>query len=370
MRKITVIVAVTLLLPALVSAHSSADAINAAAGDFIASLEPEQRDRVLLPMNTDERAVWSNLPIIMIDPPGLLIRELNDEQKRAAHALMRATLSSQGYAKIAGIMILDDLLFAIETAALDRDPENGDDPVRREMTATRNVGHYAIAIHGRPGGDAWGWKIAGHHAAANFTIADGHVAFTPTFLGSSPAEVESGRYAGFMALAKEAQLGLDLLNSLSDRQRRKAVIADRAVADVLAGPGRRESLQSFEGIRATELDDAQQHRLRLLISEYLHNAGHDAAARQWSAIEAAGIDKLWFAWMGPSDADGLFYYRVHGPRILIEYNRQNKNHDHMIVRDPANDYGEDWLGRHYEEHHPTFDEALKRGLRRAEERTR
>ncbi len=55
---------------------------------------------------------------------------------------------------------------------------------------------------------------------------------------------------------------------------------------------------------------------------------------------------------------------MHGPRILIEYNRQDANHDHMIVRDPANDYGEDWLGRHYKEHHPTMEEA-RENVRRA-----
>jgi len=42
--------------------------------------------------------------------------------------------------------------------------------------------------------------------------------------------------------------------------------------------------------------------------------------------------------------------------VLIEYNRVDENHDHSIVRDPANDYGQDWLGEHLEEHHPTPDE--------------
>lgn len=58
-------------------------------------------------------------------------------------------------------------------------------------------------------------------------------------------------------------------------------------------------------------------------------------------------------------AVGRLYYRVHGPRILIEYIRQNNNHDHTIVRDPKNDYGEDWLGKHYEEHHPSMKEAME-----------
>ena len=43
---------------------------------------------------------------------------------------------------------------------------------------------------------------------------------------------------------------------------------------------------------------------------------------QMTAIEEAGWDKLWFSWRGPVDPKGMFYYRVHGPRVLIEYNRQ------------------------------------------------
>lgn len=27
------------------------------------------------------------------------------------------------------------------------------------------------------------------------------------------------------------------------------------------------------------------------------------------------------------------------------------NHVHSIIRDPGNDYGHDWLGKHCEEHH-------------------
>ena len=37
-------------------------------------------------------ATWSNLPIIMVQPAGVLIKDMTTEQRRAAHALMRATI--------------------------------------------------------------------------------------------------------------------------------------------------------------------------------------------------------------------------------------------------------------------------------------
>ena len=346
-------------------AGSDTGAIAAAAQSFLDTLNEEQRKTAMMPLDTDERATWSNLPIIMVQPAGVLIKDMTDEQRRAAHDLMRATMSSQGYAKFAGVMLLEDLLYQLEEQALEEDEERRNDPRARAFLETRSYENYAVAVFGDPGDKHWGWKIAGHHAAANFTISDGRLAFTPTFLGSSPMEVQEGRYAGLMALAHEGQRGINFMRSLDSGQQKKATIADEAASDVFEGPGRRASLESYEGLSARGLSKEQKHLLHRLIAEFLHNADHDAAHAQMQAIRGAGWDKLWFSWRGPVDPDGEFYYRVHGPRILIEYNRQDANHDHMIVRDPANDYGEDWLGKHYEEHHPTMQEAIENASRRA-----
>ena len=347
-------------------AGSRADTISAAAQSFLDTLGEEQHAIATMPIDTDERATWSNLPIIMVQPAGVLVKDMTDAQRRAAHALMRATMSSQGYAKFAGVMVLEDLLYQMESQMLQSNDENRVDPLARAFLATRDYGNYAVAVFGSPGDTNWGWKIAGHHAAANFTISEGRVAFTPTFLGSSPMEVQSGRYAGLMALAHEGQGGIEFMNSLDSAQQKKALIAAEAANDVFEGPGRRKSLESFEGLSSKDLGEEQTNLLHRLVAEYLNNVDLDAAQAQMDAIDEAGWDNLWFSWRGPVDLKGKFYYRVHGPRLLIEYNRQDTNHDHMIVRDPSNDYGEDWLGQHYEEHHPSMAEAMQNARRRAE----
>ena len=347
------------------AAASRAETVAAAAQSFLDSLDEAQVATATMPMDTNERATWSNLPIIMVRPAGLLIKDMTDETRRAAHALMRATMSSQGYAKFTGIMLLEDLLHQMDAEALQSNEERRDDPMARAFVATRDYENYAVAIFGIPGDANWGWKIAGHHAAANFTISDGRIGFTPTFLGSSPMEVQSGRYAGLMALSNEGQRGIEFMNSLDSDQRKKATIADEAADDVFEGPGRRQSLENYEGLLVSNLAKEQMHLLQRLIAEFTHNADHEAASAQIDAIREAGWDKLWFSWRGPVDATGKFYYRVHGPRILIEYNRQNTNHDHMVIRDPSNDYGEDWLGKHYEEHHPNMEDAIENARRRA-----
>ena len=76
------------------------------------------------------------------------------------------------------------------------------------------------------------------------------------------------------------------------------------------------------------------------------------------------LDSTYFAWIGGSDADSVFYYRIHSPVILIEFDHQgpigtnevgvngaSRNHIHTVVRTPnGNDYGKDLLRQHIKNH--------------------
>lgn len=342
----------------LAGAHSweSADQMSAAAEALLASLEPDQRKAVQFAMDAPERSSWSNLPVLMVQPPGVMLNTLNDTQRQAVQALLRASLSSQGYAKFTGIMRLETVLREQAEQRWNELPAEEQNPLRRAMIRARGPDNYAVAIFGTPGSPAWGWKIAGHHAAANFTVADGQVAFTPTFLGSSPRVIQAGPLAGTMALPQEGDRGIELMQALAPEQQATATLADEVAQGIFEGPGRRGSLAGYEGLNAAELNPVQLRLLNVLIEEYVRNADFDSADAQLAAIREAGMDQLWFSWRGPVDPAGVFYYRVHGPRLLIEYNRQNENHDHSIVRDPRNDYGDDWFGQHLQEHHPSQEE--------------
>jgi len=343
----------------------SSTQMTSAAISFIASLDEDQIESTVFDLEVDDRATWPNLPIIMVQPDGLLVGNMSDEQRAALQDLLRASMSSQGYAKFTGIMQLDDLLHDFEAAELEKRTDMEDKTYRAAFVATRSSGNYAAAIFGNPASGDWGWKLAGHHAAVNFTIADGRVGFTPTFLGSSPMAVDTGPYSGWMALPHEGSRGVDFMLSLTEAQQRAATIDAVSSDGIFEGPGHRASLSKYEGLKAEELSVGQARLLRALVSEYVGNVDFDSAEAQLALIDQSGWDELWFSWRGPVDVNGKFYYRVHGPRLLIEYNRQGSNHDHMIIRDPQNDYGEDWLELHYEEHHPTLREASQAARRRA-----
>jgi hypothetical protein len=73
------------------------------------------------------------------------------------------------------------------------------------------------------------------------------------------------------------------------------------------------------------------------------------------------LEATWFAWIGQDTPDGVFYYRIHSPVILVEFDHQrgialdndqpSRDHIHTVVRTPGgNDYGKDLLRQHYARH--------------------
>ena len=75
------------------------------------------------------------------------------------------------------------------------------------------------------------------------------------------------------------------------------------------------------------------------------------------------LDDTHFAWIGDTSEGGVFYYRIHSPVIMIEFDHMvpiglrhlypngvpYRQHVHGTVRTPnGNDYGKDLLRQHYE----------------------
>ncbi len=359
MTKYILICLCGLSLAANVYPAEGSETLRTATLHFIESLDVEQRKAAIFALKNDVRATWSNLPTLMAPPAGLLLKNLNEAQRAAVHRMLRASLSSQGYTKTTAIMWLDDVLHDADARRLAANADVRANPFAVAMADNRSSGNYAVAVFGDPSEANWGWKVTGHHLAVNITVAGDRVGFMPVFLGSNPMVVKDGPYAGWMALPREGLIGISMMRSLTTEQQTTARIGESVPRDVFEGPGRRASLEKFEGLSTATLDADQMELLQQLIAEYVRNANNPSAAAQLDAISSSGWDKLWFSWRGPIDINGRFYYRVHGPRILIEYNRQDENHDHAVVRDPTNDYGEDWLGHHYREFHPEMDQVMQ-----------
>ena len=86
-------------------AAASPERMAQAARLFMAALPPDQRGAAEFAFDADaERTRWSNLPASMVERSGVRVGDLTDLQRRRFHDLLRASTSSQGYQKIAGVI--------------------------------------------------------------------------------------------------------------------------------------------------------------------------------------------------------------------------------------------------------------------------
>ncbi|HSC15698.1 MAG TPA: DUF3500 domain-containing protein [Gammaproteobacteria bacterium] len=325
---------------------TSAVQMTTAARALLAALDSVELAATLFALDAMERSHWSNVPYASHHRPGLRLGGLGREEMLRVHDLLRASLSSQGYQKAAGVMRLDDINRAQQVARLAPNAT----PFQKAQAESFGSDNYFVLFFGDPRRDSrWGWLLQGHHLAMSFTVADGKTQFLPMFLGATPVAVAEDVETGWSALAQEVTRGVELVAALTESQRKIAISPAAVPEDVLNGVGNKGRFTPAEGLRAADMTPEQRRLLRALVEEYVRNADFDAADEQLAAIEATGWDEVAFTWRGPvGDLAEPFYYRVQGPRISIEL-RNTADHVHTVTRDPVNDYGEAWLGLTYRE---------------------
>ncbi len=348
--RLTVCIGAALLSFAPIVSGSALERCTDAAEDYIDALDPEQRSRAIESFDSLERRKWAYLTGSKSRTHGLALGDLSDRQKVLAHRLIACALSAQGYQKAAGIIRLDDRV------------RERMDALIFPLTSDFEIGQdfYWLGVFGKPGGDnPWGWQLEGHHLALNFTVVGDLISVTPAFMGADPAEVQTGPLAGWRLLGREEDLAFDLIRSLTDQQRSRAVLSGEVPKGLFTSPGRGSVLTAFEGLPAADMTARQRQLLWLLIGEYVQNADTVVADQMIGQILNKGSGSVYFAWMGPTTEGSAVYYRIHGPGILIEFDHgtnvrapklgSDPNHIHSVMRIPDGDFGEDLLRRHYEE---------------------
>jgi hypothetical protein len=311
-----------------------------AANLFLNTLSNEQKLVTVFPFEGEERYHFHFVPM---ERKGITFNGMNATQQEAARQLMKASMGRSGYDKSTAIMQLEEVLIELEKRAADdhyRDP-----------------GNYHISIFGVPSpATIWGWRFEGHHISFNFSYNKQQlVAGTPAFLGSNPAIVPNGPAKGKQVLADETATAWALLQSLSPEQIAKTVFAVQAPKEILSFNNRQAVISGEQGILYADLTPAQQELLRQLVNVYVNRFTKLFADDMLKEIQAAGLDKLRFAWAGDqlTGPGHPHYYRVKGPTILIEYDntQNNANHVHSVLRDLKRDFGGDLLLQHYQTQH-------------------
>jgi hypothetical protein len=316
--------------------HESAQEMAQAANTFVAALDEAGKAKAVFAWDSEERQNWHFIPK---ERNGLTLKDMGNDQRHLAYALLSTGMSHAGYRKALTIMSLEQVLHELEN-----------------NSPTRDTLKYYFSIFGTPGNDnTWGWRVEGHHLSLNFTIIQGKkISATPTFFGANPGIIKGDhRRAGLRTLGREEDLGRELLTSLNADQMKKAVIEGAAPEDVLTPIVAKVEPLADAGILYTELNDDQKVQLVKLIDIYVSRNRPELAEADWKKIRDAGINNVRFAWAGSAEKGAPHYYRAQGPTFIMEWvNVQNgANHPHSVWRDFDNDFGADLLRKHLAEEH-------------------
>jgi Protein of unknown function (DUF3500) len=372
------------------SAGAVADRMVDAACAWLESLTEAQQTQAWWPWeHGGERERWFYTPT---DHGGLPLRDMRPAQQSLAMQLVATGLSRAGYVTVSTIMGLENVLDQVEGWQVGWGRERGRDP---QM--------YWLRVFGEPGGAGpWSWRFGGHHVSLNVTVVDGEVqASTPCFLGADPAESPLLGPHSLRPLGGAEDLARDLVRSLDEGQAARALLTDVAPVDIVGGnrprigdgdllmplqdvwrsrftePRLAERVEAMhrsaeekagvraehheavrltdrpKGLAAADLTPAQQDQLRALLGVYLGRVPDEIAEREAAKFAGDRLAQIHFAWAGGTERLQPHYYRLQGPRLLVEYDNTQRdvNHVHTVWRDPVADFGFDALRAHLQAAH-------------------
>ena len=331
----------------VVSTGVSTKPVCIAAEKFIASLTDTQRSAALFDIGDAEWRKWSNVDYYRRQ--GISLKEMENSQKQAAFELLGAALSAKGLRLARNIMRL-----------------NTTEGEMLNQLNRFNEHLYWFTIMGTPSDSApWGFQLDGHHLIVNYFILGDQVVMSPVFLGSEPPVATSGIYKGVSILQEEQNEGLAMINALNSRQQRRAIVhTGKTGNDLVAGAFQDNLIVDYIGIQASALSSDQQMRLLDLTALWIYNM-RDAHARIKMDEIRKHLPDTYFGWVGGTDQEAVFYYRIQSPVILIEFDHElpgplrqvqpsrvpTRNHIHAMLRTPnGNDYGEALLREHLLSH--------------------
>jgi hypothetical protein len=322
--------------------------VRVAAERLLAALTAEQRARTLFTVDDPEWRKWMNQHFYVRQ--GVSFKEMSEPQRTAGFGLLEAALSARGMRLTRDIMRLNETL-----AELSNDHE------------FLGEWFYFLTVMGKPSEtEPWGFQLDGHHAIINYFVLGDQVVMTPFFVGSEPVIATSGRYKGVSILQEEQNQGLAMLVALDDGQRAKAVLKSSKNDNLnLTEAFKDNVVLDYAGACAADFPAPRRKQLLDLVELYVGNM-NDGHARVKMDEVRRHLDRTRFAWMGGADAGSVYYYRIHSPVILIEFDHQRpanlarfakdrnaptRQHIHCVVRTPnGNDYGKDLLRQHYLKH--------------------
>lgn len=316
---------------------------------FLASLSQTQKATCTFPIGSIEWRRWHNIE--RWERSGICLENMKAAQKDLVFKILKESLSAEGLQKAKNIMTMEAYLATLV-------PDN------KFLGGEK----YWFTFFGTPSDtEPYGWQIEGHHLVINYFILGDQIVMTPTFMGSEPTQIDTGKNKGLRTFETEERKGLNFYLSLDSAQKKEATLWNKKDFDFNRSEAFRDNeIIATTGIVANKLSKAQQDALLDLIAEYVNNIRDGQAKIKMEDVKLH-LNETHFTWVQSSDIESPFYYRIHSPVIMIEFDHQSpvflydktkpypgpvKSHIHTVVRTPnGNDYGKSLLEEHLMKDH-------------------
>lgn len=313
--------------------------------ELVSSLDETQSSRIQLHIDSPEWRTWSN-PEFLLSNKGIRLDELTEDVRSKVMAVLRATLSQEGYEKAVGAMRINGFL-----GELVRSP------------AVMNEFSYNFVLFGEPSATTpWGFSFYGHHLCLNIFFYKSQIVISPWFTGAEPNLIDEGPYKGTRILETEEKLGLQLMQSFTPEQQARITtfteMHDPAMPHGrwnhddqrhLCGAYRDNRVVPYEGILVSEMTSSQQELVVGILHQYLLFLPESARKVRLENYKS-WFHETYFSWIGQNGDEDPFYYRIQSPVVIVEFDHHSgvfltnkepaKFHIHTLLRTPnAGDYG-------------------------------
>ena len=326
--------------------HAMAEAAN----KLMAEAETAQvSEKLRYPLDTDKWRCWGN-PEFYFAQHGLRFEEHSETLRTAALNLVKTSLSQKGYDEMLGIMRINGFLGGLVGA-----------------TRLMNERSYNFILFGEPSvSTPWGWSLWGHHLACCVLVLGGQIVVSPVFRGCEPNYIDTDEFFGQGWFEDEMHMAVDVMGLLNEEERRAVTVYDSmdhpdmpqglphpADGRVMTGAHQDNAILPYKGGKVSTFSKQAQQAVLHLVEAFIGYLPKGPLECKMDDVNRY-LDRTWLAWIGGYGEKDVFYFRVHSPVIICEFDHEcgmyltNDNpgrfHVHTVVRTPnGNDYGRELI---------------------------
>lgn len=278
----------------------------------------EESEALSKPVDAIQWRQWLN-PEIYAFRHGVRLEEVSGELVGAVYGVLQASLSHAGYQKARGCMTVNRFLGEI---------------VKGQRVL--NERSYNFTVFGTPSTqEPWGWQFHGHHFVMNCFVIGAQMVLSPVFMGAEPNVIDEGPDRGTELFVDQENTALKLMQSLDPDTLSQVRIFTalrgpeypqgrfhRTDQRHLGGAFQDNRVVPYEGIKVTALAASQQQLVRELVLLGLNYLPENVLAAKVAEI-GAHWGETHFCWIGGGARGDAFYYKIHSPVTMIEFDHHS-----------------------------------------------